>query len=212
MSNKLLLKPKYNCNRCGRLRSLILQNRRKEPTWHNGPVNSFGDINSELLIVGLAPGLKGANRTGRAFTGDHSGDLLFSTLNTYGLSLGEYKKETTNDINLNNCRITNAVRCLPPQNKPTGSEIRKCAKFLKSELNSMVNLKVVLALGVVAHGAILAAIEKPKSSYKFNHNTLHYLDKFILANSYHCSRYNINTGRLTEDMFHDVFKTIKLYL
>ena len=212
MSNKFPLKPDHECSRCSRLRSFILQNRLKEPGWHNGPVNSFGDISARLLIVGLAPGLRGANRTGRVFTGDHSGDLLYSTLIKFGLTKVKYEQKVKDSLILDNCRITNAVRCLPPKNKPTGSEIKKCAPFLISEMETMKNLKVILALGVLAHGAILTAIKKPKSSYKFAHNTLHHVDNFIIANSYHCSRYNMNTRRLTEDMFHDVFKNIMFYL
>jgi len=212
MAYKFPLKPNHECNRCARLRSLILQNRLKEPNWHNGPVNSSGNINARLLIVGLAPGLRGANRTGKVFKGDHSGDLLFSTLIKFGLIKDKYEKRMNNNLSFDNCRITNAVRCLPPQNKPNGSEIKNCVKFLISELETMKNLKVVLALGGIAHGAILKAIEKPKSAYKFGHNRFHKVDKFILANSYHCSRYNMNTRRLTEDMFHDVFKNILSYL
>ena len=212
MSRKLPTKPNHECSRCIRLRSLILQNRAKEPSWHNGPVNSFGDINAKLLIVGLAPGLKGANRTGRVFTGDHAGDLLYSTLVKFGLARGEYERQIQDSLVLDNCRITNAVRCLPPENKPNGSEIKNCAPFLISELESMKNLRVILALGGLAHGAILTVIEKPKSIYKFGHNTFHELDKVVLADSYHCSRYNTNTGRLTENMFHDVFKRILTYL
>ena len=212
MSRKLPTKPNHECSRCTRLRSLILQNRAKEPSWHNGPVNSFGDINAKLLIVGLAPGLKGANRTGRVFTGDHAGDLLYSTLVKFGLARGKYERQIQDSLVLDNCRITNAVRCLPPENKPNGSEIKNCAPFLISELETMENLRVVLALGGLAHGAILTVIEKPKSIYKFGHNTFHELDKVVLADSYHCSRYNTNTGRLTENMFHDVFKRILTYL
>ena len=207
-----LVKPDYECDLCPRLRSHILQNRTKEPSWHNGPVNSFGDINAKLLIVGLAPGLKGANRTGRAFTGDYAGDLLFSTLLKFGLATGLYGKKIQDGLILNRCRITNAVRCLPPQNKPNGSEVKNCAPFLISELKTMPNLKVVLALGGLAHGAILTALEKRKTVYKFGHNSFHKLDNFILANSYHCSRYNTNTRRLTEQMFHDVFGKIMMRL
>ena len=212
MPRKQPEKPNHECSRCTRLRSFIFQNRAKEPSWHNGPVNSFGDINAKLLIVGLAPGLKGANRTGRVFTGDHAGDLLYSTLVKFGLARGKYERQIQDSLVLNNCRITNAVRCLPPENKPNGSEIKNCAPFLISELETMENLRVVLALGGLAHGAILTIIEKPKSIYKFGHNAFHELDKFVLADSYHCSRYNTNTGRLTENMFHDVFKRILTYL
>jgi uracil-DNA glycosylase family 4 len=212
MYKSKLVKPDYDCDLCPRLRSHILQNRTKEPSWHNGPVNSFGDINAKLLIVGLAPGLKGANRTGRAFTGDYAGDLLFTSLLKFELATGVYEKHIQNGLVLNNCRITNAVRCLPPENKPNGSEVKNCSPFLISELKTMQNLKVVLALGGLAHGAILTALEKRKSIYKFGHNSFHELNKVILADSYHCSRYNTNTRRLTEQMFHDVFKKILKYI
>jgi uracil-DNA glycosylase family 4 len=212
MYKSKLVKPDYDCDLCPRLRSHILQNRTKEPSWHNGPVNSFGDINAKLLIVGLAPGLKGANRTGRAFTGDYAGDLLFTSLLKFGLATGVYEKHIQNGLVLNNCRITNAVRCLPPENKPNGSEVKNCSPFLISELKTMQNLKVVLALGGLAHGAILTALEKRKSIYKFGHNSFHELNKVILVDSYHCSRYNTNTRRLTEQMFHDVFKKILKYI
>ena len=207
-----LKKPNHECDRCPRLRSFILENRVKEPSWHNGPVNSFGDLKGRLLIVGLAPGLKGANRTGRPFTGDYAGDLLFSTLLKFGLARGSYKKHVGDSLILNNCRITNAVRCLPPENKPNGAEVKSCSPFLISELETMKNLKVLLALGGLAHGAILTVLEKRKSMFKFGHNVLHDLDNVILANSYHCSRYNTNTGRLTEEMFHDVFRKILVLL
>jgi uracil-DNA glycosylase family 4 len=212
MYKNKLVKPGYDCDLCPRLRSHILQNRTKEPSWHNGPVNSFGDINAKLLIVGLAPGLKGANRTGRAFTGDYAGDLLFASLLKFGLATGSYDKHIQDGLVLKSCRITNAVRCLPPENKPNGTEIKNCAPFLISELRTMQNLKVVLALGGLAHGAILSVLKKRKSMYKFGHNSFHKLDKFMLADSYHCSRYNTNTGRLTEQMFHDVFRIILKHL
>jgi uracil-DNA glycosylase family 4 len=207
-----LIKPDYDCDLCPRLRSHILQIRIKEPNWHNGPVNSFGDINAQLLIVGLAPGLKGANRTGRAFTGDYAGDLLFATLLKFGFATGSYEKHIQDGLVLNNCRITNAVRCLPPENKPNGLEVKSCSPFLISELKTMQNLKVIVALGGLAHGAILTVLAKQKSVYKFGHNVFHALDNFILADSYHCSRYNTNTGRLTEQMFHDVFRQIIKHL
>jgi uracil-DNA glycosylase len=208
MYQNKLKKPDHECDRCPRLRSFILKNRVKEPSWHNGPVNSFGDLNGGLLIVGLAPGLKGANRTGRAFTGDYAGDLLYSTLLKFGLARGSYQKHAEDGLILDNCRITNAVRCLPPENKPNGAEVKSCSPFLISELENMKNLKVLLALGGLAHGAILTVLEKQKSMFKFSHNACHKLDNVMLISSYHCSRYNTNTGRLTDQMFHDVFGNI----
>ncbi len=209
MPQKQPARPDRDCEECPRLRAFLLENREKYPDWHNAPVDSFGDINGEILIVGLAPGLKGANRTGRPFTGDFAGDLLYDTLIKFDLADGAYKAESEDGLTLKNCRITNAVRCLPPENKPIGSEVKNCAPFLISEIQTMPNLKVVLALGGLAHGAILTVLEKRKALYKFGHNLFHELDEVLLANSYHCSRYNTNTGRLTEQMFHDVFDEIK---
>jgi uracil-DNA glycosylase family 4 len=205
-------RPDKNCTNCPRLRAFLLKNRKAYPEWHNAPVDSFGDINGQILIVGLAPGLKGANRTGRPFTGDYAGDLLYDTLLKFGLAEGVYEANPTDNLALKNCRITNAVRCLPPENKPIGSEVKNCAPFLISEIKSMPNLRIILALGGLAHGAILSVLEKKKVHYKFGHNVFHQLDKIFLVNSYHCSRYNTNTGRLTEQMFHDVFSKILKYL
>ena len=212
MQESQIEKPPYDCDRCSRLRSNILQIRSKEPEWHNGPVNSFGNLNAKLLIVGLAPGLKGANRTGRVFTGDQSGYLLYTTLLKFGLASGTYDSSGQDSLVVKNCRITNAVRCLPPENKPNRSELENCSSFLFNELKNMPNLKVVLALGVIAHQAILSTLAKPKSLFKFKHNTFHQLENMIIGNSYHCSRYNMNTGRLTEVMFHDVFRNILTYI
>ncbi|MFP6713106.1 MAG: uracil-DNA glycosylase [Rhodospirillales bacterium] len=208
MTDPQPIRPDRDCAECPRLRSFLLDNREKYPDWHNAPVDSFGDINGEILIVGLAPGLKGANRTGRPFTGDYAGDLLYETLIRYGLAEGSYKADPSDGLTLKNCRITNAVRCLPPENKPIGSEVKNCAPFLISEIETMANLKIVLALGGLAHGAILTVLEERKALFKFGHNVYHQLDRVLLADSYHCSRYNTNTGRLTEQMFHDVFDEI----
>jgi uracil-DNA glycosylase family 4 len=204
--------PDKNCPKCPRLRTHILENRKKFPEWHNEPVNSIGSINSQILIVGLAPGLKGANRTGLPFTGDHAGELLYNTLLSFDLAEGIYKPNSKDTLKLKNCRITNAVRCLPPKNKPIGSEVKNCAQFLMSEIRAMENLDVILALGGLAHAAVLTVLNKRKSLHKFGHNVFHQLDNLILANSYHCSRYNTNTGRLTEKMFHEVFDKILNHL
>jgi len=212
MSKKNIKQPNLECKKCKRLRAFILENRTKYPEWHNAPVNSFGDIDSRLLIVGLAPGLKGANRTGRPFTGDYTGDLLYPTLLKFGLASGKYEAHSGDGLVLNDCRITNAVRCLPPQNKPNGSEIKNCSSFLFNELTMMKNLKVVLALGGLAHTAILSVLKKRKVAYKFGHNYFYRLDELVLVDSYHCSRYNTNTGRLTKQMFHDVFKAVLTHL
>ena len=202
--------PPSNCQLCPRLVELRGVNRVAWPDWHNAPVPSFGPTTAELLIVGLAPGLKGANRTGRPFTGDFAGDLLYRTLSSFGFSKGQYNQSAEDGLSMINCRITNGVRCLPPQNKPTGLEVKNCRSFLENEIQTMKNLKVILALGGVAHATLITALGKSRSQYKFSHGALHELPEGIaLANSYHCSRYNTNTGRLSEEMFADVFQKIQ---
>ena len=203
--------PNENCNKCHRLELLRSKNKQKYPAWHNAPVNSFGDVYGSLLIVGLAPGLKGANRTGIPFTGDNSGDLLFKMLSRFNFSINK-NLSNTEMIKLKNCRITNAVRCLPPSNKPIQSEVKNCSVFLKNEIDTMKNLKFILALGKVAHDAIISVFEKTKSQYKFGHNNQYNLGNIKLIDSYHCSRYNLNTRRLTVDMFRRVFQEIVINL
>ena len=201
--------PDRECSLCPRLASFRAENRAAYPDWHNGPVESFGDIDAPLLIVGLAPGLRGANRTGRPFTGDFAGDLLYDTLKAFGLAEGTYDKRPDDGLRLIDCRLTNGVRCVPPQNKPVGAEISACRPFLQSEMSQMPRLRVVLALGAVAHNTVLAALGERPAHWKFAHAKLHRLPSgTTLADSYHCSRYNTNTGRLTERMFHDVFDLI----
>ena len=171
-----------------------------------GFVPSFGKINSKLLIVGLAPGLKGANRTGRPFTGDYAGDLLYPTLIKFGWASGNYNREINKDFRLNECRITNTVRCVPPQNKPDSNEQNNCFIFLKNEINSLPNLKYLLALGTIAHKAIIKCYNLKQKEFKFTHGKQYLLKENLnLIDSYHCSRYNINTGRLTKEMFEDIF-------
>ena len=204
-----LISPPENCIACPRLANYRIQNKIKYPLFFNAPVQSFGQLDSELVIVGLAPGLKGANQTGRPFTGDHAGNLLYATLSKFGFSSGTYKARADDDVDLINCRITNAVKCLPPHNKPTGDEVAKCSDYLMKELTSMPYLKIILALGVLAHNAILSVFEERKSQMKFGHHKKHSLKNGIkLINSYHCSRYNTNTGRLTAEMFESVFADI----
>ena len=203
------LEPGSDCTLCPRLADFRKTNAANWPDWHNAPVPSFGDLSAELLIVGLAPGLKGANRTGRPFTGDYAGDLLYPTLLKYGFADGRYGSAIDDGLELTKSRITNAVRCVPPQNKPTGPEAKACLPFLTKEIASMANLKVILALGTLAHNAVLAALSQKRSAFKFGHNAIHEIDGgLILTDSYHCSRYNTNTGRLTEAMFGDVFTGI----
>jgi uracil-DNA glycosylase family 4 len=200
-----MILPDRDCPLCRRLVEFRLAARAKYPGWHNAPVAPFGGEDARLLIVGLAPGLQGANRTGRPFTGDYAGNLLYATLKEFGLACGEYEQRPDDTLRLVDCRISNAVKCVPPENKPTPEEIRICNRFLAEELASLPNLKVMLALGSIAHEAVLVALGQKKSSAKFAHGARHSLpgDR-LLFDSYHCSRYNTNTGRLTTDMFRDV--------
>ena len=205
--------PPPDCPLCPRLTALRDELRTREPEWHNAPVASFGDPAARLLIVGLAPGMRGANRTGRPFTGDYAGDLLYDTLEKFGFARGRYDRRADDGLALVDCRITNAVRCLPPENKPTGVEVRTCRTFLTAELDGMPGLRAVLALGALAHGAVLAARGLRKSRYAFTHGAVHDLPGGLwLADSYHCSRYNTNTGRLTTPMFEAVFAELRRLL
>lgn len=203
------LEPPADCVKCARLVDFRAQNRAKFPDFHNAPVPSFGPLGAEILIVGLAPGLKGANRTGRPFTGDWAGDLLYPTLVHFGLARGTYGQAPDDGLALTNCRITNAVRCVPPQNKVTGDEIKACLPYLTGEIKAMDGLRAIVSLGLVSHNAVLKALGFKQSAFKFAHGAQHDLgDGLVLADSYHCSRYNTNTGRLTEAMFHDVFRAL----
>ena len=204
--------PDRDCELCPRLSQFRKTYRARNPDWHNAPVPTFGAEDARFLIVGLAPGLKGANLTGRPFTGDHAGDLLYNTLIKFGWARGPYEARANDNLALINCRITNAVRCVPPQNKPTGLEVNTCKQFLVNEITGMRHLEVILALGGLAHGAVVAALGHRKSAWQFAHNRRHDLPKRpILFNSYHCSRYNTNTGRLTTKMFEDVFRGIQAH-
>lgn len=202
-----------DCPLCPRLHGFIVANRAAHPEWFNGAVPSFGETSSRLLIVGLAPGLQGANRTGRPFTGDYAGDLLYSTLDKFGLSTGMFKARPDDGLKLKDAMITNAVRCVPPENKPTGAEILTCRPFLISRIGAMPKLKVLLALGRIAHDSTVRALGGKPSASVFGHAKRHVLKgpngPLILHDSYHCSRYNTNTGRLTEEMFHNVFTGIQ---
>jgi uracil-DNA glycosylase family 4 len=202
--------PSHDCTLCPRLAQFRTDNAAAHPDWFNGPVPAFGDLSAELLIVGLAPGLKGANLTGRPFTGDYAGDLLYATLGKFGLAQGTYAKHAGDGLQLANCRVTNAVRCVPPQNKPTGPETRTCNDFLGNEISAMGNLRVILTLGGLSHGAVLQALGHRKSAFTFAHVAQHDVGNGVtMVNSYHCSRYNTNTGRLTVPMFEDVFAAIR---
>lgn len=203
--------PGRNCPLCPRLVGFLATARQAHPDWHNAPVPSFGPLSAQLLIVGLAPGMRGANRTGRPFTGDHAGDLLYATLGKFAFSNGVYGADPGDGLALIDCRITNAVRCVPPENKPIGAEVNACRPFLAAEIAAMPDLRVILALGGLSHNALLRVLGHKQSAAKFTHGALHegLLDGVLLADSYHCSRYNTNTGRLTTAMFHAVFAAIR---
>lgn len=200
--------PDADCGLCPRLKAYRDQNRAAHPDWFNAPVPCFGTPNAELLIVGLAPGVTGANRTARPFTGDWAGDLLYATLDKFGLSSGTYAQHKDDGLQLVNTMITNAVRCVPPQNKPIGAEMNACRGFLKARLDSLPNLKIVLSLGKISHDNVLRAYGQKLSQAKFAHGACHQIGDITLIDSYHCSRYNTNTRRLTPQMFEDVFALI----
>ncbi|HET7848852.1 MAG TPA: uracil-DNA glycosylase [Pseudolabrys sp.] len=205
-------KPGYDCPRCPRLVAFRQTWRQKEPTWFNAPVPSFGPRDARVLIVGLAPGLQGANRTGRAFTGDYAGVLLYDTLTRYGFAGGKYEARPDDGLRLIDCRITNAVRCVPPENKPTPAEIKTCRDFLSPTISEMPKLRAVVALGRIAHETLVVALGAKKSSAPFTHGGMHEIGSLRLFDSYHCSRYNTNTGVLTPEMFRQVFARVRAYL
>lgn len=205
--------PPLDCPLCPRLVQFRTDTAKQFPDWHNAPVDSFGAPDARLLIVGLAPGLRGANRTGRPFTGDYAGDLLYATLAKFGFSSGTYDCRPDDGLALTEAMITNAVRCVPPENKPTGPEINACRDFLTARIDALPRLTSILALGKIAFDSTVKALGRRLANHKFGHG-VHYgiehggrpLDLFA---SYHCSRYNTNTGRLTEAMFEDVFRAIR---
>jgi uracil-DNA glycosylase family 4 len=228
--------PPPDCPLCPRLHAFRQENRRKYPGWFNDPVPSFGPLTARLLIAGLAPGLQGANRTGRPFTGDWAGDLLYDTLLKHGLAKGQYEERADDTLELVDCRIANSVRCVPPQNKPDPSEIKTCRQFLKSELETLPNVKVILALGKIAHDSVCDTLGARKALHPFKHGVAYTLPLTMagfspaipsrgkldgrvkpahgervltLVSSYHCSRYNTNTGVLTTQMFEDVVEKAK---
>jgi len=201
--------PAFNqaCRDCARLANFLSAEKREFPNYHNAPVAPFGDPNARLLVVGLAPGFHGANATGRPFTGDHAGLILYRTLHRFGFASKAESVSRDDDLRLIDCRITNAVKCVPPQNKPLPGEIRTCNRYLASELSGLSTTAIILSLGLIAHEATLLGFGLPISKYKFGHGNEYKLPNgIILLNSYHCSRYNTNTRRLTEDMFNAVFK------
>jgi uracil-DNA glycosylase family 4 len=203
------LVPDRDCPLCPRLVAFRKANRAREPLWHNAPVPPFGDIKARLLIVGLAPGMQGANRTGRPFTGDYAGDLLYATLLEYGFAEGTYQARPDDGLKLVDCRIANAVHCVPPQNKPLPVEINTCRQFLVANLETMPKLRAIVALGRIAHDSVLKPLKLKASQAPFGHGAVHQAGAFRLYDSYHCSRYNTNTRVLTTDMFRSVFARIK---
>jgi len=201
--------PPRDCPLCPRLVGFRNSNARDYPDFYNGAVPAFGNGDAWLLIVGLAPGLKGANRTGRPFTGDYAGELLYPSLIKTGLAKGPYNAAIDDGLKLIGCRVTNAVRCVPPENKPTPAEQKTCRSFLEAEIAALPRLKAVLALGGIAHNAVLSTLKARKVSFPFTHGAIHKVtDRLIVADSYHCSRYNVNTGVLTEKMFLDVLRKL----
>lgn len=194
-----------DCRDCPRLAEFLDTVKARYPDYYCRPVPPFGDANARFLIVGLAPGMHGANRSGRPFTGDHAGILLYQMLHRHGFASADHSTGIDDGLQLIDARITNAVKCLPPDNKPVGAEINTCNSFLANELGSLPKNSVVLALGGIAHRAIIKACDLRQADYKFGHAAVYELDPFTLIDSYHCSRYNTNTRRLTEPMFADVF-------
>jgi len=199
--------PSRDCPLCPRLVAFRGENRAAHSDWHNGAVPPFGPADAPLLIVGLAPGLRGANRTGRPFTGDYAGELLYPSLIKFGLARGAFRAEADDGLELVGCRITNAVRCVPPENKPTPLEQRTCRPFLADEIDALPRLKGIFALGRIAHDAVLSTLGLRKVLYPFVHGAVYSFEsqskrELSLVDCYHCSRYNLNTGVLNETMFH----------
>jgi uracil-DNA glycosylase family 4 len=205
-------KPGRDCPRCPRLAAFRETWRTKEPTWFNAPVPSFGPLSARLLVVGLAPGLQGANRTGRPFTGDYAGVLLYETLGRFSFSRGTYGAHPDDGLELVDCRITNAVRCVPPENKPLPVEIKTCREFLVPTIGEMKKLRAIVVLGRIAHDSTVRALGGKLADFAFAHGGRYEIGSIAVFCSYHCSRYNTNTGVLTPEMFQQVFATVRRYL
>jgi len=203
--------PSRDCQTCPRLAAFRAANRAAYPDWSNAPVESFGAASARLLIVGLAPGLRGANRTGRPFTGDYAGDLLYATLGEFGFATGGYDKRPDDGLALQDCAIVNAVRCVPPQNKPTPQEMTSCRPYLVKTIEALPRLRAIVALGRIAHESALRALGRRLAAHPFAHGARHDLGEGapVVFDSYHCSRYNTNTGVLTTDMFRDVLRAAR---
>lgn len=207
--NQNIPEPDRDCPLCPRLLAFRGANRVREPSWFNAPVPSFGDAKARLLIIGLAPGLRGANRTGRPFTGDYAGDLLYATLLEHGFAKGVYQARPDDGLRLVDCRISNAVRCVPPQNKPLPVEINCCRGFLAATIETMPRLRAIVALGRTAHDSVLKLLKLKSAQTPFSHGAVHQAGAIRLYDSYHCSRYNTNTGLLTPEMFRNVLAKVK---
>jgi uracil-DNA glycosylase family 4 len=207
--SQIFEEPDRDCPHCPRLVAFRQAQRSAFPAWFNAPVPAFGPPDARLVIVGLAPGLKGANRTGRPFTGDFAGDLLYSTLADFGFSRGSYAADPSDGLELIDCAIVNAVRCVPPENKPLPQEIRTCNAFLRARLAALPRHGTIVALGRIAHDAVLTAFGEKRARFPFAHGARHRLPHADLFDSYHCSRYNTNTGVLTADMFRAVFAEVR---
>jgi len=205
-------RPGRNCPRCPRLVAFREHWRARQPEWFNAPVPPFGPREARLAIIGLAPGLRGANRTSRPFTGDFAGGLLYQTLGDYGFARGRYEARPDDGLELIDCRIINAVRCVPPENKPTPAEIANCRPFLKRDLADMANLAALVALGRIAHDSVLVTLGARPAAARFGHGQTHRIGDVTIFDSYHCSRQNTNTGRLTPEMFRAVFAAVRAYL
>jgi uracil-DNA glycosylase family 4 len=204
--------PPRDCPLCPRLQAFREDIRRRQPLWFNAPVPSFGPASARLLIVGLAPGLQGANRTGRPFTGDYAGDLLYETLARYGFTRGTYRARPDDGLELVDARIANAVACVPPENKPIGIEIATCRRFLNAAIAEMPKLAAIVTLGRIAHETTVSALGAKRAAAPFGHGRTARIEPIALFSSYHCSRYNTNTGVLTPQMFRDVFAAVRAYL
>jgi uracil-DNA glycosylase len=204
--------PPRDCQLCPRLAAFREEWRRREPTWHNAPVPTFGSFDARLIIVGLAPGLRGANRTGRPFTGDYAGVLLYRTLLAFGFAQGTYDARPDDGLTLTDAAIVNGVRCVPPENKPTPVEIATCRQFLIPTISAMRNARAIVALGRIAHDTTVVALGGKRSQTPFGHGARHVIGGYALFDSFHCSRYNTNTGVLTEDLFRSVFAAARDFL
>ncbi len=204
--------PPRDCPRCPRLVAYRTENAARHPDWFNGAVPSFGDRQGRVLILGLAPGVSGANRTGRPFTGDYAGDLLYATLTKVGLANGRFAADPADGLELHDCLVSNAVRCVPPQNKPTPAEIAVCRPFLAARIAALPRLRAIVCLGRIAHETLLRTLGRRLAAHPFAHGARHDLDGIAVFDSYHCSRYNTNTGRLTPAMFEAVFAALRAHL